>query len=170
MILGDTSTHNSHFVGKSLSPHLETSKSSHMEAESWITSDNPISMWLWRIWNSTFWLRVENLKKYREYGNTRYEYVPNTSVGKRLFISYFCSLFITHSLRSKQSLRHLLCFNFRCEDIIRIYPRRKTKSDQWLGKYYCTLGRIWTKQGVSKQVWFVPKTAGRLGVVVAVQP
>ena len=28
-----------------------------------ITSDNPISMWLWWIWNSAFWLEVENLRK-----------------------------------------------------------------------------------------------------------
>ena len=28
-----------------------------------ITSDNPISMWLRWIWNSAFWLEVENLKK-----------------------------------------------------------------------------------------------------------
>ena len=28
-----------------------------------ITSDNPISMWLRWIWNSAFWLEVENLRK-----------------------------------------------------------------------------------------------------------
>ena len=28
-----------------------------------ITSDNPISMWLWWKWNSAFWLEVENLRK-----------------------------------------------------------------------------------------------------------
>ena len=79
-----------------------------------------------------------------------------------LFLIFAHFLLHIH-LGPNQSLRHLLCFNFRCEDIIRIYPWRKTKSDQWLGKYYCTLGRIWAKQGVSKQVWFVPKTAGGLG-------
>ena len=28
-----------------------------------ITSDNPISMWLWWIWNSAFWLELENLRE-----------------------------------------------------------------------------------------------------------
>ena len=33
--------------------------------------------------------------------------------------------------------------------------------DQWLGKYYCILGRIQTKRGVGEEVWFVQnKVAG----------
>ena len=32
----------------------------------------------------------------------------------------------------------------------------------WLGKCHYTLQRIWAKRGVSKQVWFVAKTAGGL--------
>ena len=37
------------------------------------------------------------------------------------------------------------------------------KSDQWLGKYYCILERIWVKWDINKQVWFVPKTSGGYG-------
>lgn len=33
-----------------------------------ITSDNAISMWLQWIWNSSFWLGVENLKTYGQHG------------------------------------------------------------------------------------------------------
>ena len=32
-------------------------------AQNLISSDNSISMWLWWIWNSAFWLEVENLWK-----------------------------------------------------------------------------------------------------------
>ena len=38
------------------------------------------------------------------------------------------------------------------------------KSDQWLGKYYFMLGRIWVKWGN----WFVAKTAEGFMVVGAV--
>ena len=47
---------------------------------------------------------------------------------------------------------------------IRTCPRSKISFiDQWLGKY-CILGRIWTKQGVGEQVWFVLNTVGGGGV------
>ena len=75
MILENTSTHNSHFVGKSLSSHFVIILDEDMKfvfamifhVQNLITLDNPISMWLWWIWNSRFWLGVINLKKYREY-------------------------------------------------------------------------------------------------------
>ena len=38
-----------------------------------------------------------------------------------LFLIFAHFLLHIH-LGPNQSLRHLLCFNFRCEDIIRIYP------------------------------------------------
>ena len=45
---------------------------------------------------------------------------------------------------------------------IRAYPRRKKICiDHWLGKCYYILGGIQTKQGLGKQVWFVPSTFGR---------
>ena len=70
-----TSFHNLHFMEKSLSPHFVIILHGDMKCvflivfpvQNLITSDNPISLQLWWIWNSAFWLWVENLKKYIEY-------------------------------------------------------------------------------------------------------
>ena len=40
---------------------------------------------------------------------------------------------------------------------------KKICIDQWLGKYYWILGRIWAKRGVCEQVKVVPNTVGGLG-------
>ena len=39
---------------------------------------------------------------------------------------------------------------------------KKMCINQWLGKY-CIVGKIWAKQGVEEQVWFVPNTVGVRG-------
>ena len=84
MILGDTSTYNSHFIAKRLSPHPEANYITILHGDiksvsliiflvqNLITSDNPFSIWLRWLWNPTFWLRVENLKKYRECDKIQY--------------------------------------------------------------------------------------------------
>ena len=46
-----------------------------------ITSDNPISMWLRWIWNSAFWLEVENLIKLETI--VFYKLIPNLSQENR---------------------------------------------------------------------------------------
>ena len=62
-------------------------------------------------------------------------------------------------LDPNQSLRYLLCFSSKSKDLIRAYPWiKKTQiKDQWLGKYYYILGRIWSKRGISEQVSDVVK-------------
>ena len=47
---------------------------------------------------------------------------------------------------------------------IKAYARgKKMCIDQWLGKY-CILRKIWAKQGVGEQVWFVSNTVVESGV------
>ena len=47
---------------------------------------------------------------------------------------------------------------------IKAYPTfKKFCINEWLGKYFCLLGRILAKRGVGEQVWFVPNTAGGSG-------
>ena len=83
-----------------------------------------------------------------------------------LFLIFTCFLW-THPLRSKpinntsyvHSLKNLLCFSSICENLNRAYFWGNI-SEQWLGKYYCILGRIWVRRDISKQVWFVLKAAG----------
>ena len=42
-----------------------------------------------------------------------------------------------------------------------VYPTcKKICINEWLGKYFCLLGRILPKRGVGEQVRFVPNTAG----------
>ena len=68
----------SHYISVIYNTYLETQKvvifglqlcpSNHKNCRYWnlkthISSDNPISMWLQWIWNSAFWLEVENLRK-----------------------------------------------------------------------------------------------------------
>ena len=60
-------------------------------------------------------------------------------------------------------------FSVSCRYTGSIPDVKKISIDQWLGEY-CILGKIWRKQGISGQVWFVPKTAGRFGTVEAVHP
>ena len=62
------------------------------------TSDNPIFMHIQWIWNSTFWLRVENPKNYRKY------MLPNTC---HLFHTLFTFTERIH-LGPKQSFRYVL--------------------------------------------------------------
>ena len=39
-----------------------------------------------------------------------------------------------------------------------------------MGIYYWMLGKTWAKQGVGKQMWFVPKNKWGFGVVAVAQP
>ena len=66
-----------------------------------ITSDNPISMWLWLIWNSAFWLGVKNLKIYRE-NDKMYEYMYQIQEVIKCYLFFiFIHLLWTYPLRSK---------------------------------------------------------------------
>ena len=68
----------SHYISLIYNTYLEPQKLvifglqlcpiNHKNCRSWnlkthISSDNPISMWLRWMWNSAFWLEVENLRK-----------------------------------------------------------------------------------------------------------
>ena len=65
--------------------------------------------------------------------------------------------------------QNLLCSNKEYNPIFknirqnsRVYTGvKKLCIYQWLGKYYCILGRIWARKGVGEQMWFVPNTVAQ---------
>ena len=124
-------------------------------------------MWIRWIWNSTFWLGVEN--KHIIGQNIKYKSMCETQELKMLLIPHFLLAFyeLIH-LCPNQSLRNLLCFTSRWEDLIRAYLRSKKKSCQRSRKFYI-LGKTWANRGASKQMWFVPKNSEGFWVLAAVQ-
>ena len=90
-----------------------------------ITSDNAIFMRLPWIWNSTFWLGVENFKKYREYDKMQNIRVCNKyKTWQKAIFPHFTRFYEHILLGPNQSLRNLLRFSSRCQDLIRALIRR----------------------------------------------
>ena len=109
------------------------------------------------------WLGVKNLKKCREYdkiqkhniktsGCTEYNGQQNT------IYSSFLLVFYEHIyLRPNQSIRHIFYVLVPDTRTLSVSICKVNKSDQWLRKYSCILGRTWAKRGVCEQVSVVVK-------------
>ena len=137
MILGDTSTNN--FM------------------ETWSVSSE--SFFLYKI----SWLGVKTLKKCREFDNIQKHNIK-TSVcteyngQQNTIYSSFLLVFYEHIyLRPNQSIRHIFYVLVPDTRTLSVSICKVKKSDQWLRKYSCILGRTWAKRGVCEQVSVVVK-------------
>ena len=118
---------------------------------SWLTRSrcHMGTSWKTKSWSSHYWLDTSIATNLPLPGLKKKHF---SYKAKNVFISYFKNWRTLHSFW----IRYML-FKVKKRLKIRALSQRQKNIyiDQWLGKWYFTLGRIQAKRGLDWQVWFV---------------